>query len=155
MNEEILEAEYVDHAPTQSGELARVTPQDVYRALPVHKQSEAVWTQLKAASPEHLREAYTALVYAPQTTNNHYHTAPPVPPQIIVVQQEAPQHWEPPVCNVEIRPEIHVDPTINAYGGNAYAHAHAQSDGECGRPWLMVAMAVFAMFVFAAAIGGD
>ena len=154
MNKEIpIDATWTDVA-SDGAECTAIVPQNrdelaeqVYRALPVHKQSQAAWGQIQRASTAELQAVYEAHVvvnhdnrtYDNRVANyyeehHHHHAAPP---------SESPGRVEfipMPYPVVEYRDVPQQQPAVNFYntvetsshGGNAHAHAQAETDDSWG-----------------------
>lgn len=138
-----------------------ITAQQAYEALPVHMQSNESWGLLKRATPNERAQVYLYWADNSQTHNYdnrtyHHNEIVQAPPQVIYVEREPqyPTEWQQSQPTI-IENHIHVEPHIEAHGGNAHAYSHSESDGESGRPHLWCAACVVAALVLAVVAAGE
>jgi hypothetical protein len=173
-----IDATWTD-VPQSGAECTAIVPQSrseraeqVYQALPVHKQSQAAWGQIQRASTEELRAVYEAHVVVNHNHDNrvtnyyeehHHHHHPPA----VIPPSEPPARVEfipMPYPVVEYRDAPQQQQPINIYnivetsshGGNAHAHARSESeDWGSGRHVLAAIFFALAMVALVGAIAGE
>jgi hypothetical protein len=178
-----IDATWTD-VPQSGAECTAIVPQSraelaeqVYQALPVHKQSQAAWGQIQRASTEELRAVYEAHVVVNHNHDNrvtnyhdnrvanyyeehhHHHAAPPSEPPArvefipmpypVVEYRDAPVQQQQPINFYNIV-------ETSSHGGNAHAHAQSESeDWGSGRHVLAAIFCALAMVALVGAIAGE